>query len=84
MGDWKKELHEGYWKTEEDFTKRWKRNTHIPKKNKLETFLLKKKKESLQIKTFLSAQRKNQLHVLRQKQTRLKYLDQRNLHQPKG
>lgn len=28
----KKELHEDYWKTEGDFTERWKRNIHIAKK----------------------------------------------------
>lgn len=49
----KKNFHKGYLKTEEDLTERLKRNTYVPKKNNLETFLL-KRKASFQIKCLLS------------------------------
>jgi len=45
MDGCKKELHEGYWTSEEGFTERWKRNSPVPKKNNLETLLLKKKRK---------------------------------------
>lgn len=71
----KKELHEDYWETEGGFTERWKRNIHIAKKKKLRHFL-QKKKESLQIKTLIYAQKKNQCHVFRQKHASVKYINE--------